>query len=92
MYSFVYLLMRLTSLALERHFYCILSMQTRLVRLISAETKEYIFGRHLCIRSIPNNSRLLEMLHYCYFWVKKGTGEVNMRGARHLRLKLSSAT
>ena len=35
MYSFVYVLMRLTSLALERHFYCILSMQTRLVRLIS---------------------------------------------------------
>ena len=35
MYSFVYVLMRLTSLALKQHFFCILSMQTRLVRLIS---------------------------------------------------------
>ena len=35
MYSFVYVLMRLTSLALKQHFFCILSIQTRLVRLIS---------------------------------------------------------
>ena len=52
MYSFVYVLMRLTSLALKQHFFCILSMQTGLVRLISTKTKEYFFGRHLCIRSI----------------------------------------
>ena len=52
MYSFVYVLMRLTSLTLKQHFFCILSMQTRLVTLISTQTKEYFFGRHLCIRSI----------------------------------------
>ena len=51
-YSFVYLLMRLTSLALKRHFCYILFMKTRLVRLISTQTKEYFFGRYLCIRSI----------------------------------------
>ena len=42
-YSFVYLLMRLTSLALKRHFCYILFMKTRLVRLISTQTKEYFF-------------------------------------------------
>ena len=36
MYSFVYVLMRLIySLALKQHFGYIMSMQTRLVRLIS---------------------------------------------------------
>ena len=54
MYSFVYVLMRLTSLALKQPFFCILSMQTRLVRLISTKTKQYFFGRHLCIRSGGN--------------------------------------
>ena len=34
-YSFVYVLIRLTSLALKQHFFCILYMHTRLVRLIS---------------------------------------------------------
>ena len=34
MYSFVYVLMRLTSLALKLPFFCIMSIQTRLVRLI----------------------------------------------------------
>ena len=54
MYSFVYVLMRLTSLALKQRFFCILSMQTWLVRLISTKTKQYFFGRHLCIRSGGN--------------------------------------
>ena len=35
MYSFVYVLIRLNSLALKQHFFCILSIQTRLVSLIS---------------------------------------------------------
>ena len=34
-YSFVYVLIRLTSLALKQHFFCILHMHTRLVSLIS---------------------------------------------------------
>ena len=34
-YSFVYVLIRLTSLALKQHFFCILYMQTRLVSPIS---------------------------------------------------------
>ena len=34
-YYFVYVLMRLTSLALKQHFLCSLYMQTRLVSLIS---------------------------------------------------------
>ena len=32
MYSFVSVLIRLTSLTLKKHFFCVLSMQTRLVR------------------------------------------------------------
>ena len=51
-YSFVYVRIRLTSLALKQHFFCILYMPTRLVSLISTSTKEYFFGRHLCIRSM----------------------------------------
>ena len=43
-YSFVYVLMRLTSLALKQHFNYILSMQTRLVRLISTRRKEYFLA------------------------------------------------
>ena len=35
-YSFVYVLIRLTSLALKQHFFCILYMQTRLVSLVSS--------------------------------------------------------
>ena len=50
MYSFVYVQMTLTSLALKQPFFCILSMQTRLVRPISTKTKNiflaaiYAFG------------------------------------------------
>ena len=42
MYSFVYVLMRLTSLALKQHFFRILSMQTRLVSLISTLKKRIL--------------------------------------------------
>ena len=51
-YSFVFVLIRPTSLVLKEHFFCILSVLTRLVSLISKKTKEYLFGRHLCIRSM----------------------------------------
>ena len=49
---FVFLLIRPTSLVLKELFFCILSVLTRLVRLISTKTKEYLHGRHLCIRSM----------------------------------------
>ena len=38
-----YVLIRLTSLVLKKHFFCILSVLTRLVGLISAKTIEYFF-------------------------------------------------
>ena len=41
---FVYVLIRLTSLALKQHFFCILSMQTRLVRLISTQKKIFFLA------------------------------------------------
>ena len=50
MYSFVYVLMRFTRLTLKQPFFCILSMQTRLARLISTKQKNiflaaiYAFG------------------------------------------------
>ena len=51
-YSFVFVLIRPTSLVLKEHFFCILSVATKLVSLISTKTKEYFFGHHICIRSI----------------------------------------
>ena len=51
-YSFVFVLIRPTSLVLKEHFFCILSVLMRLVSLISTKTKEYFVGRHLCIRSM----------------------------------------
>ena len=51
-YSFVFVLIRPTSLVLKKLFFCILSVLTRLVWLISAKTKEHFFGRHLCIWSM----------------------------------------
>ena len=48
------MLLRTTSLVLKELFSCILSVLTRLVRLISTKTKEYLFGRHLFIRSIES--------------------------------------
>ena len=50
MYSFVYVQMRLTSLALKQPFFCTLSMQTRLVRQLAHKQKNiflaaiYAFG------------------------------------------------
>ena len=49
---FVFVLIRPASLVLKELFFCILSLLTRLVRLISTKTKEYLHGRHLCIRSM----------------------------------------
>ena len=40
------------SLVLKELLFYILSVLTRLMRLISTKTKEYFFGRHLCIRSM----------------------------------------
>ena len=45
-YSFVFVIIRPTSLVLKELLFCILSMLTRLVRLISTKTKEHFFGRH----------------------------------------------
>ena len=57
-YSFVYVLIRPTSLVLKEYFFCIFCVLTRLVGLISTETIGYFFGRHLC-----NRSTLLQTLH-----------------------------
>ena len=51
-YSFVYVLIRPTSLVRREHFLCILSVLTRLVGLISTKKIGYFFGRPLCNRSI----------------------------------------
>ena len=51
-YSFVFVLIRPTSLVLKEYFFCILCVRTRLVSPISAKSKEYFFGRHLCIRTM----------------------------------------
>ena len=47
------MLIRPTSLVLKELFFCILSVPTRLVSLVSIKRKEYFFGHHLCNRSIP---------------------------------------
>ena len=52
------MLIRATSLVLKEVFFCTLSVLTRLVRLISTKTKEYFFGRHLCIQSIHLNNQV----------------------------------
>ena len=46
---------------LKELFFCILSVLTRIVRLISTKTKQYFFGCHLCIRSI-NFVKMTKML------------------------------
>ena len=62
-YSFVFVLIRPTNLVLKEHFFCILSVPTRLVSLISIKRKEYFFGRHLCNRSMsPLGSNLFQWL------------------------------
>ena len=49
-YSFVFVLIRPSSLVLKELFFRILSVLTR---LISTKTKENFFGHHLYIRSMP---------------------------------------
>ena len=51
-YSFVFVLIRLTSLVIKDKVQKKCSFRTRLVGLISTKTKECFFGRHLCMRSI----------------------------------------
>ena len=51
-YSFVFVVIKPTSLVLKELFFCILSVPMRLVTLISIKRKEYFFGRHLCNWSI----------------------------------------
>ena len=51
-HSFVFVLIRPVSLVLKEHFFCILSVITRLVSQNSTKTEEHFFGRHLCNRSI----------------------------------------
>ena len=48
-YSFVFVLISLTSLISTDKIRKKSSFRTRLVGLISTKTKEYFFGRHLCI-------------------------------------------
>ena len=56
-YSFVFVLISLTSLVCTDRIQKKSCFRTRLVGLISAKTKEYFFGRHLCIRSIMGTRR-----------------------------------
>ena len=51
-HSFVFVLIRLNSLVSTHKIHQKCSFITRLVSLISATTKEYFSGLHLCIRSI----------------------------------------
>ena len=51
-YSFVFVLIRLTSLLSTDKIQKKCSFRTRLVGLISTKTKEYFVGSHLGIRSI----------------------------------------
>ena len=57
-YSLVYVLIRLTSLALKQHFFCILYMHTRLVSLISIYTKEYFLAAIYAFGLTINGVRL----------------------------------
>ena len=61
-YSFVFVLIRPTNLVLKEHFFCILSVPTRLVSLISIKRKEYFFGCHLCNQSI-NEVGMSQVIH-----------------------------
>ena len=67
-YSFVYVLIRPTSLVLKEQFCCILYVLTRLVGLISTKTIEYFFDRHLCNRSMQmrfnNNNNFKQKVLY----------------------------
>ena len=51
-FSFVYVLISLISLVSTDKIQKKSSFTMRLVGLISAKTKEYLFGRHFCIRSM----------------------------------------
>ena len=51
-YSFVFVLIRLTSLVGTDKIQKKCSFRMRLVGLISTKTKEYFVGRHFCIQSI----------------------------------------
>ena len=74
-YSFVYVLIRLTSLVLKEHFFFILFMITRLVGLISTKTIGYFFRppimqsvyslKHLTsVPSLQNNNHPVELGFY----------------------------
>ena len=54
-YSFVFVLISLTSLVSTDEVQKKTSFRTRLVALINTKTKEYQFGRHFCIWSIESN-------------------------------------
>ena len=67
-YSFVFVLIRPTSLVLKEHFFCILSVLTRLVSLISTKTKEYFFGPPFMhsVSTLPNQRILYRRWHCLY--------------------------
>ena len=65
-YSFVYVLIRPTSLILKEHFFCTLSVLTRLVGLISTKTKGYFFRPSLMQwTNIYGSYALKVLLHVC---------------------------
>ena len=51
-HSFIYVLIRPTSLVVKEYLFCILPVLTILVALISTKTEQHSFGRHSCIRCI----------------------------------------
>ena len=73
-YSFVFMLIILTSLVctnkIQKNFY----FKVRLVRMISTKTKEQFLGRHLWIRSMRClfchhlSAWLVLFYHYCFFF------------------------
>ena len=83
-YSFVVVLIRLTSLISTDKIQKKCSFRTRLVGLISTKTKECFVGYHLCIQSISCQNK--PALHVeCKHWSKhqKKNFVVKLLAARH---------
>ena len=57
-YSFVFVLINLTSLVSTDQVQKKSSFRTELVGLISTKTKEYSFGHHFCIRSVNHQNKI----------------------------------
>ena len=83
---FVYVLIRPTSLVLKEHFFCILSVLTRLVRLISAKTIAFflavIYAIGLYIYQLTISSCV--SVRMSRYWARGKFGE-HERGVRVAR-------